>query len=200
MRRSVVIIGIILVGAIVGFSVLFWFIQNRPVRFELEGEGYSVAVYNEDDSVINTVTASGTIRLSEGEYSYSVNGETFDNTKIAFSVEGQDTEVVVRPSLSNSRLSELLSAERERIEVALNNRYSSVPYTIIGLSLYEEGDWAAGTLQPTVDPRQLPDTYRFVLKKEGSEWIVVVPPRIAILQTEFPDVPREILYSLYTSN
>jgi hypothetical protein len=199
MRKNIVVIGIILIVAIIGFGVLFWFVQNKPVRFTLEGNGYSVIIYDDENKQITTIPNSGTIRLTEGTYTYKVSGDMYDDGLIDFTVQGQTTDVKVSPKLSSGRLNELLAKEQLPIETSLKNQYLATTYTITALSLYEEGDWAAGTLQLVVDPRQLPDTYRFVMKKEGQNWKVVVTPRIVITQADFPNVPKNILHSLYSA-
>lgn len=185
---------------IIGVSVGLWFIQNKPVQFTLNGSDYTVEILNDKEKTIQTLTSSKTIRLSEGAYSYKVTGSDYDNSANQFTVNGRDTVISITPKRSSSYLSQMLDKERSAIETVLKNAIPSVTYTVSLLSLYEQGEWAAGQLQLSGNPRQLRDTYRFILKKEGESWIVVVTPRIVVEVSEFSSVPKDIIYSLYSAN
>lgn len=185
---------------IIGVSVGLWFIQNKPVQFTLNGSGYTVEILNDKEKTVQTLTSSKTIRLSEGAYLYKVVGNDYDNSANKFTVKGGDTTVSVTPKRSVSYLTQLLDKERGAIETTLKNTTPTVTYTVSSLSLYEQGEWAAGQLQLSGNPRQLRDTYRFILKKEGESWTVVVSPRIVVEVSEFSSVPKDIIYSLYSAN
>lgn len=199
MKRIILVVAALFL-VIIGMSVGLWFIQNKPVQFTLNGSGYTVEILNDRDKTLQPLTSSRTIRLSEGKYSYKVIGNDYDNSANQFTVKGSDTTVSVTPKRSVSYLTQLLDTERGAIETALKNNTPTVTYTVSSLSLYEQGEWAAGRLQLSGNPRQLRDTYRFILKKQGESWTVVVSPRIVVEVSEFSSVPKDIIYSLYSAN
>lgn len=198
--KKIITIVLLPIVAVIATSVGVWFITNKPVTFTLNGADYTVSIYDTKDTSIRTLKTSETIRLPEGSYTYKVTGTNYDSSATQFTVKGDTTDVSITPKLSASYLAELLTKERGSIETVLKNSYPTTTYIVTSLSLYEQGEWAAGQLQLGGNPRQLRDTYRFVLKKEGESWKVIVSPRIAIEASEFSSVPKAIIDALYSAS
>lgn len=198
--KKIIPVVILLIVAIIGTCIGVWFMSNKPVQFTLNGNDYTVGIYDTKDTSIRTLKTSETIRLPEGSYTYKVEGTNYDTSATQFTVTGNETVVSITPKRSVSYLAELLNKERSAIETILKNTYPAVAYTVTSLTLHGQGEWAAGQLQLSGNPRQLRDTYRFILKKEGESWKVIVSPRITIEATEFPSVPKELINDLYSAN
>ncbi len=200
MRKNFIIIGILLVVVIAGLVIAWEAFSYKNVQFKLKGKEYVVDIYNEDEKKVSSVSDSGVIKIKEGPHSYRVSGDKYNGEAVEFSVKGNDTVVEIYPQYSNGYLLDLLRNERSSIEAILSSTYQTQKYTIQTLRLYQQGQWAAGTLNVSRDPRQLPDTYRFVLQKVNDIWMIVVPPQIAVNKTQYKNVPEAILYSLYTDS
>jgi hypothetical protein len=186
-------IGIVLIGTIV---MLADFLSYRTVTFSLQGDGYEVRVLSDDDS-IGTLSESGSVRVKDGEYSYRVIGDTYDDTPTPFSVEGEAVEISLNPTYSDSHLATLLISESPTIRALLATTYNSRPFTIGSLRLYDKGTWAGGVLEISENERAAPISYRYVVEKYDGTWRIVVPAQIVVNKDEYPDVPDSVIYSLY---
>lgn len=194
----------IILGAlilVIGIVVLINYITQRPVSVTLKGSGYSVDILNSDRKV-TTLTGSGEVRLHDGNYIYKVVGDGYSNESVAFTVTKDADPITVDPPYSTEKLASLLDTQRQAITDTLSLTYAGIfdSFEYYQLDLHDKGEWAAGILRQIVDRRDSPDYYRFVAKKDGTSWKVVVPPQIAIQKSGYPDVPEEILYSLYSES
>jgi hypothetical protein len=198
--KRVILLFLALTITVTGIGIAYWYFQNKPVAFTLEQSGYRVEIYGEKENRLSTLTSSDTVRLTEGSYSYKIIGDNYDPEAVAFDVKGSTTNITVTPKRSQAYLDSQLSSERSVITASLQQAFPSISYTFTTLKLYEQGQWAAGTLQLVGNPRQLPDTYRFILEKVGSNWTVRVSPRIVITVSDFPNIPKSIIFDLYSAN
>jgi hypothetical protein len=198
MKKLLVIGGILFIGAIIAVFVIADQLAHKTVSFTLEESGYTVEI-TQDDKVMNRIAKTSDVRLKEGDYSYRIIDQGYDTTRTDFSIKSNDINITVTPQLSSEKLGELLMNERSDIASVLLTAYPSSNISIDTLKLYKKGEWAAGTLQNQINPRQIPDTYRFILEKKDNQWNIVVSPRIAIKRADFPSIPADIIYSLYSS-
>lgn len=201
MKNKLIITGIIIAVISVGLLIAWEAFSYKTVRFELKNTDYTLDIVNKEDKKVSEVSDTGEIKLKEGEYRYKVIGDRYSNTGVDFTVKDNTTVIKVNPAYSTKYLEELLTAEHSSIEAVLSDKYAgTINYTIRSLNLYQRGEWAAGTLTLATNPRQLPDTYRFVLQKVNKSWILIVPPQIAISKAEYKNVPNSVLDSLYSED
>lgn len=192
---SIGIITLVVIGAIVAVVYILGF---KTVTFNLQKSGYEVVVQDSDEKQVATFSESSSIQLREGSYSYKVVADNFDTTLVEFTVADQPLTITVNPQYSKTYLDDLLQKEDSELRKLITSEYNSQSnITITNLKLYEDGNWAAGTLTPETHPRQLPDVYRFVLHKSNGQWKVIIPPTIAINKETYKNVPTSILYALY---
>ncbi len=189
----------VLLAAMIGIA---WEVFSyKKVSVELQGEGYTVEVLNNDKKKVASIDETGEIKLKEGSYNYKIVGENYSTTEETFTVLKDGAQLTINPSYSKEYLNDLLDNENQAISNALT---ASMPfgttYTLLNLQLYKKGEWAAGTISPITDPRQVPDIYRFVLQKDNGTWKVIISPQIAINKANYPEVPVEILYGLYSES
>ncbi len=201
MKKIIVSLFLIILAGIAGFAV-YYGVNYRAVNFTLKDGSYSLTIENSDKKLVSTVKSTGKISLPRGNYTYHVNGTNLDDSGHEFTVGDKDSNITVSPVYSKDYLQTLALKEQDTIWNLLTNKYPDLAplMSLTALQLYDKGEWAAGTLNYTVDPRVLPDIYRFVLKKSGDTWQLVVSPRIAINKNDFKDIPESILDSLYTSS
>ena len=201
MKKRLIISLIIIVIVVLAILGVVEALSYKKVSIQFKGDGYTASIINADNKTVSTVSSSATIQLKEGDYTYKVNGANFDNSAQSFTVKGNSTDVVIDPQYSSDYLNNLLSNEQDSIETVLKNSYPQYAsqLTFNTLKLYDKGEWAAGTFSYSVDPRDIPDVYRFVLMKENSVWQIVVSPQIAINKAGYKTVPDYILNSLYSS-
>lgn len=197
-KISLSLLFIILAG-VAGIAI-YRAVQYRTVSFTLNGDSsYSVAVENTEGTRVATVESSGSVSLHKGDYFYFVEGTNFDNTKYPFTVGSESSVITVEPLFSRSYLAAQLIEQQVAIKSVLSSTYPALApaMNFTSLQLYEKGEWAAGVFSYAADPRDIPDNYRFVLKKSDETWRLVVPPQIAINKNNYKDVPVSILNSLY---
>ncbi len=200
MKRFIILVVLLLIVGSTSIGIALYYSSTRVASFVLADGEYTVTVsefVDNETKKVAEIDSSKKVRLSEGSYGYSVNGKDLDNSMKTFTVKSEGITVNVVPEYSNDYLAKILATEQGSIEALLRNQYSNVPITINVVKLYEKGDWAAGTLSLIVDPRELPDNYRYVLKKDTAGWKIIVPPTIAINKSQYKDVPLAILYDLY---
>lgn len=198
--KKVIIIAVALIFtivALIGISSLIQSASQKDVTFTLTEGNYSVDIFLQgEENRINVVSESRTIGLEDGVYEYSVSGEEYNPERVAFTVGEDGADVTVDPNFSEARLNEVYSDEQASITSALEP-YIRDQTRVSFANVYKKGDWAAAIIEYQIDPRELPDSYRVVLKKDGGTWSVVIPPTIAIQKSEYPEVPENIIYSLY---
>lgn len=199
--KKLIIIGVISLVAVIGGIVLVNYLNQRTISVTLPGSGYSVDILNSDKKIA-TLDSSRDVRLADGEYVYKVVGDGYASDPVAFTVTREAEPVTVEARYSSEKLDALLESERESIANALIARYPDIfsEFSFYQLKLYDQGEWAAGILNQIVDRRDSPDYYRFVAYKASGAWVIAVPPQIAIERSAYPDVPADILYSLYTES
>lgn len=200
MKRLIIISTITLV-VIIGGIVLVNYLNQRTISVTLPGSGYSVDILNSDKKV-TSLASSGDVRLADGEYVYKVVGDGYASDPVAFTVTREAEPVTVEARYSSEKLDALLESERGSITNALVARYPDIfsNFSFYQLKLYDQGEWAAGILNQIVDRRDSPDYYRFVAHKVSGVWVIAVPPQIAIERSAYPEVPADIVYSLYTDS
>ena len=200
MKKTLIIISVLLFTIVIGLAVAWEAFSYKTVQFELNSKDYSVDIVTPEGKKVESISQTAEVKLKEGDYNYKVIGEKFSDKGIKFTVKGNDTFVEVDPPYSDEYLSDLLKEERSDIEAIIKSTYKGQPtYSIQTIKLYQRGEWAAGTLQTTTDPRQIPDNYRVVLQKVNDIWTIIVPPQIAINKAEHKNVPESILYALYSN-
>lgn len=200
MTKKIIIVFISLIIVMVLGAVAFNYLLKKDVRFTLNDTGYTVAIYK-DDKKVDTLGESSTVRLSKGSYTYTVTGDNYKSTTEDFMVD-TDKEVTVTPQYLDEYKAAQLQKEEPSIRAALTNKFPALfsNFHIYEINLYEKSTWAAGILAETVDRRSNPDYYRFVLQKQNDTWNVIVEPQIVISSAKYPEVPKDIINSLYTES
>ncbi len=202
MKKTIIIGVISLLVIIAGIITIIELSSYRTVNVSVKGEGYSVEILNNEDAVINTLTETGSLRLKEGSYGYKTIGEQYSDTVTYFTVDRNNTSILIDPSYSDEYFERVLQEESPQIQQIITTSYPFVngSYIINNLTLHKKGEWLTGELITVVDRRDDPDIYRFVMKKENNVWNFIVSPRIAIDKNSAASVPEDILYSLYSAD
>lgn len=198
MRKKIIIVFIIFALAITAIVLIAEFIQYKSIKLTLEQSGYTVEIRNEASSnTISKLSSSTTVRLKPGEYYYTTVGEKFNSERTYFTVI-DNTEIIIDPNYSEQYLSTLGETETEKIRTLLNKSYPQIKdkYTLDEPRLYKQGDWAGGRIIQTVDRRQSPDIYRYIVQKTGNEWKIIAPPNLTLSKFTYPDIPLDVLRSV----
>lgn len=191
--KKIIIILIVSIIVIGGLYAASFFLSLRTVSFNLGGEGYVVQVRDEESKKIKEITSSQKMRLPQGNYSYDILGDIYNNKSVMFTVE-TDTTVNVTPIYLGSYLEKMTEEVKVDILKVLHDTYPSVAgITLTKVSLDETFTWAYGTL--TIDSST--DIYRFIVKRKAGNWNVAAAPAIAISKSQNNDIPGSILSSLY---
>ena len=193
--KKIIIACIILILIPIGIYVVAENSKNKDVTFTLNDTGYTVAVFNDSDKKVLDLKASSKERLKEGVYHYQVNGKTFSDASIDFTVTNKDNLVTITPSYSEGYLNDLALDATPEIRSLIQATY---PITVGGYliqkpTLFQKGDWAAGYIVEDVDPRQAPDVYRYIAQKVNGKWAIIVKPQLTINARDYPKVPVTII-------
>lgn len=198
MKKRLIIISLLVIIALVAGAIAAYWLSMKNVIFTLVDSDYHVVVRNEKGRIVATVKQSVTLPLQPGNYLYTIDGEKYDaSQKTHFSVDDSTSEITVNPSYSQSYLASLQKQEEAAITTVINARYPHTSFTTSKLLLHGRGDWASLQLAAQQNPRDIPETYRVILHRENTTWSISIPPSIAITAREYPDVPRDVINSLY---
>lgn len=122
----------------------------------------------------------------------SSNKPYYETNTQRINVGDSPSNAKVELALSEAYLKQLLAKEEPAALAALKAKYPAQfdSFTPTGGKLYKEGQWYAVKLVPKAGG----DTYRVVLKKESSGWVVVTdPPALILSKPVYPNVPRDVL-------
>ena len=204
MKKRYISLLIIVVLLFILGGVWYFVSNHHTVAFDLKNGSYTVEIDDMNGKKITSITTNNASAwLWNGNYSYKITGDKYDNSKQGFTIKNADKEIAIDPNYSDSYLASLLTdSEYSAIVAALQPAISSVSaqdYSIQSLNLYNRGQWAAGTISYQQHPQDIPTIYRFVLEKTNARK-VIVKPTIAIYGGDYPQIPVEILDSLYQAN
>lgn len=196
MKKKIIIsIGILILAALAIFGANY-LLSFHKVLFALENDTASITIYNSDDKEVGKLSSNSDISLQAGEYYIIPGGENIATDKIAFTVNKDDTNVIINPPYTKEYLESVLKGEKLAIEAAITTKYPSLisEYTIKHGTLYERGDWFGGLLAPKVsDIRDERDAYRIVLHKKDTSWEVIRRPEYTLSSSRYKEVPITIL-------
>ncbi len=70
-------------------------------------------------------------------------------------------------------------------------------YTIADGKLLEDGSWYITTISIPLKSAwdSAKDTYRVILHNQDGQWQIVAEPKLIFAYTDYPDIPREIIFS-----
>lgn len=201
MSKKPFVITIIVIVAIAGVLAIISASQGRSTTFTIKQPATRVAIFRTKDTQqpIKTVTSDQpTIRLKEGTYYFAVQGDKFAPERKEFIVGDANATVIVDPDYSSSYLANLLPAEIGAINTAITAKYPQTArdYEVVDGRLYKKGEWFGAIIKQKVDPRDITDLYRIILKKTDNTWQVVNRPEIIATTRLFPSVPPEVLQAI----
>lgn len=206
-RRNIILASVgavVLVGAVLGGRWLIAYLSERVVTFTLSQNVTSIVVTNNDvatscsgscPSLVNkTLSTSGKLRLPDGQYSITPSGDNIVTDRIYITVSKDATSFSVDPYYSETHLSSLLASESAPLLAAIVSAYPTIlsQYSIGGGTLYRHGDWYISSLMPVGSGDS--DVYSIILHKTNGVWLVVTKPSLYYKYTEYPSIPKDILY------
>lgn len=188
---------LLLVSVIVVVAVIFGvreFLSYKDVAIVFKQPDIAIDIYAANGSKITATASDTSIRLKEGSYYYTPTNERYAHDKVYFTITKNET-VEINPSYSKEFLSALLTQEQSTIKAILAASYSEVlpEYIISDEQLSHQGEWYSAKLIQRVSGGNEPDVYRVILKKEKTNWEVVISPRLVIAISEFKQVPEYII-------
>lgn len=198
-RKNLILTVVFGVAMLIGVGVAVYMQSFKTVRLEVKQADMSVKVHSQNRTEVGAFTGSKELRLQEGKYTATPQGDQYDTTPIPFEVIDKDISVTLAPSFSDIRLAELLRPEQAVITKKIVDAYPGVinGFHVRDGRLYKEGEWYATILvQKTQGAGDEPDLYRIVLKKEDGQWVIKTKPAIVLSAKEYPDIPFYILSSI----
>lgn len=191
---SACIAGIIIILVLVA---IYW-LTVKSVAFTLVGSDYTVQVRTQSGRTISALERSSTVSLHPGTYLYVIEGEKYDSAaQTALAITPDTTEVTINPAYSQEYLAKLQEQEDAAITSLISSRYPGVSFTLKNLTLYGRGEWASAWLVVQQEPKNIPEVYRTILHQVNDTWVVAAKPAIAIAARNYPDIPKNIVDSLY---
>jgi hypothetical protein len=197
------IIGIIITVVAIGIvgSITAFLLSFRTVTFIFDKPDAHIAIYRADDKdkkgkLAEITKDAAATRLQEGEYQAVVTDEAYDDKPTNFTVKRSDSTVSIDIAFSRRRLEGLVDQELPTINVAIRAAFPSQieRFGIEKGKLYDEGQWYTTSLIETpLHQSEEGDVYHLVMKKEGDTWKAVGKPTLVLMQSEFKDVPLNIL-------
>lgn len=195
---------IILIGVILGIRWLIAYLSERVVTFTLSQNVTSIVVTNNDaatscsgscPSLVNkTLSASGKLRLPDGQYSITPFGDNIVTDRIYITVSKDATSFSVDPYYSETYLSSLLESESAPLLASIVSAYPAIlnQYNVGDGTLYRHGDWYISSLMPVGNGDS--DVYSIILHKTNGAWSVATKPSLYYKYTDYPSIPKDILY------
>lgn len=191
-------VGIIII--ITAGVLLYNYSQQKVVTFNYKDGQYQINVTTNQNKIIAKVTSSGSqIRLSPGIYYYQVTGDVYANTKHSLVISKKDITISVFEDYSDSKLSSIFSEnDTENITNILNGGILKTSGTTLDkLSLLGRGEYAGGVITYQPYPQEPSDSYRFLFKKTGNTWQMIIKPSLAVYKGNYSDISDSVIYKLY---
>lgn len=200
-------------GGVVWYTMHVEKPQDLEVQILHAGLGAPVKVYAaalDDDADPNsfisdkylaaTVEQSTTLTLKKGKYVVVSSASSDYNSQTStVTLAEQPEKVVIDPQYNTKKLGDLLNENLATIKQVITQKLSPsiASYEIRPGKLYENGEWYATTVIPKLseEERRLnyTDTYRIVLRKANSTWVVATLPELTLSHLVYPDIPKDIL-------
>ena len=210
--RSVIVLAVYIIAILIGIFTANYFLTRHTVTFESPKEVESIAIYNDNGSDdanasnkaiqnIKPVSSSQNITLKDGNYYVSAGGEKLADNKQKFTVDGNDIDIPLTPSYTETHLEELYVSQKSEIEAVMQKQYPTIgtTYVLQKPGLYGRGDWFGTIVAQNVDPTlDRPEYYRLLAHKENDTWVLQGYPRLVYLQSDFPKIPKNILDMINT--
>lgn len=202
MKKNIIISLILLCLAITGFVTYQYFSSFKEVAFNVKQTGLTVDIYKADknNQKISTFNSDTKLALQNGDYYYIATGTKVDSTtQHSFKLDNSTKVIDIDPDYSDTYLASQLATETVAIKAVLNSTYPTLisQYDIFSSQLYKKGDWYGASLVNNVDNQDgFKDTYRVILHKDNSTWVMVHYPEIVVTKTNFPNVPIDVLNSV----
>jgi hypothetical protein len=213
MKKTLIIIGTVLIAGAIGITMYLRTFNTLTIEFSDKSPGLIVDVYNSGPDTVNeaqqlteknlvasNISSKQKIRLKKGGYSVvSRKNDTYEPFNQKVSLYQGNTNSVVEPYFSESKLKTLLEPQKSAIQSAATSAYPRITgrYIFEDEKLFHFGDWYGATLKYVGTDRNNADSLLVVMKKEGTNWkIVTRPPSLIVSQKDYPDIPLDIANSL----
>lgn len=209
MRRTIVLLGVGILGVLFVISVLVSNKQREAVLtlnfknidkvlvYQIdEGEAGTDNNEGEEEPLFEVTTSGDKISLATNkQYLLSYKGVSGyeDGEKV---VQITDNKTInLDPYYSKEKLGQILASELPVIQRQIKESYPNVYlYSIQPGELYRKGDWYGTTLLYTGPYTPNRDSLRLIMNKNNGKWVIMTnPPNISLNKYEFPNIPVEIL-------
>lgn len=160
--------------------------QKNLVKPEITGQ----AVY--------TLTSGHTYTLEDWPYVVVVSGDGIEPYRQIIYPHQTPQTVSFSVSIAKSQLQSQLNREKPYILSAIMNSHTNIAdlYTISDVALFGDGTWATAHLTYTGTDRYARDPLVAVLHKKSTGWSLAAGPKITISQTEVPEAPQSVFWSI----
>lgn len=138
-----------------------------------------------------TITNNGVYKISKGLYAYFTQPINTDfEAQSGIINTAEDKELLINPSLTNSKLDAIYATEKNNILSTLLSTYPNQMqnYTLEYGRVYVDGNWFGGYLVP----KDGSDKLQVVLRKSNNTWEIAAKPNITISSAQYPDIPIEV--------
>lgn len=201
--KRLLVVGLLFVVVASAFMVVRYFLSLRYVTVNFENTS-KVEIYKSKtldsgkagDPYKTILTSGEEIKIPKGDYTaYYKGNKGYDSKYVDFSFD-DDYTLDIKPVLSDDALAALLNNELPQINRAILSKYPPISSTfkIQKGKLYENGNYYGTTLVNTGSDYFNNDTLRVILKKSGSQWVVVAdPPAIYLNKFDYPNIPKAVL-------
>lgn len=200
-KKTLLIVVSIITLSVLSVGVFIDRLKIQTVAFERQTGVSDIYLYLQSDSKEPYRTISSqqnTTKLKAGTYYYVAVGDNLDLKREQFTVAEDAITVQVNPEYTEAYLSQMLQNETAAISSAIIKKYAfaATEYEVVSGRLFQKGEWFGAIIKKRVDPRDITDLYRIILKKSDGEWTVVNRPEIIATTKLFPDVPIDILRAI----
>lgn len=115
-------------------------------------------------------------------------------------IDNKDKYVADTPAQTPATVSETSPSQYlEDLHAIIQQEYKDkmYGYQIAEGKLLEDGSWYITTIyEPQKSQWDLAtDTYRIILHQDSNQWQIVAKPSLIFSYTDYPDIPREIIFS-----
>lgn len=203
--RKFAVIGVVALLILLVISVFLFFAkENKKVTFTIDYPGASATISKKGSTTpIATISDGSSLFLAKQTYTIIFTDQTFNQTPIEVEVDEKTTSIQLSPVLSDSKLKEMLAAEKSAIDTAIKNTIKNASRYAEGKrTLYHYGEWCTTSFQvaaprysndPNIGSLDTSETYYLVLQKKDNGWEVVAGPHIIITKPDNPNVPDYVI-------
>ena len=184
-----------------GLLIYYYFFTKINVYFELNNSSEISLYYSENGGDPNNIPSekpykvinkTGSYKIKKGYYIYTTKPINTDYSTLNGSFNTNDSQkLVINPSLSEQKLSQLYQTEQPNIINALNAKYPEQMkiYSLQYGKILLDGSWFSGYLVP----QDGSDKLQVILHKDQNNWILSAVPNITISKAQYPEIPQEVL-------